>query len=122
MIKLIIAGSREFHSDEAWELLNKEVDEYISLLNDKDIEVISGGARGADSMGSTYAQNHEYPVKYFIPDWNGLGKKAGMVRNQEMAKYATHCIVFMVKEGSKGSQNMIANAKKYNLGLKVVLY
>lgn len=51
-IRLIIAGSRDF---DEYELLEKEVDKFIlsiqdSLGNGVPVEIVSGGARGADRL------------------------------------------------------------------------
>jgi len=125
MISLIIAGSRDFND---YELLVKEVDKYLlnivcSLevdLTEKiiPIEVVCGGARGADKLGERYAKERNLIIKYFIPDWK-KGKGAGYIRNEEMAKYGTHCICFW-DEISRGTKHMINIANKYKLDVKVV--
>ena len=119
-IRLIIAGSRDFND---YELLEKEVDKFIlniqdSLGNGVPVEIVSGGARGADRLGERYAKERGLPIKQFIPDWES-GKGAGYVRNEEMAKYSSNTIIFILS-GSKGSTHMAKIAKKYNLGLKVI--
>lgn len=43
-------------------------------------------------------------------DWDRLGKKAGMVRNAQMADYADAAIVFWDGK-SNGTANMISNMK-----------
>jgi hypothetical protein len=79
-------------------------------------EVVSGTARGADTLGEEWAQAHNVPVKRFPADWDGQGKSAGYKRNQVMATYAEALI--LVWDGkSKGSGHMLAIAKA--LGLKV---
>lgn len=119
-IKLIIAGSRNFND---YSLLVKEVDSFIHYLftenedRDFDIEIVSGGANGADKLGEKYAKEHNLATKQFIPDWS-VGRGAGFLRNLEMARYATHCICFDL--GTKGTGHMIKLAKEYNLGLKVI--
>jgi hypothetical protein len=117
-IRLIIAGSRDFNNSE---LLDREVDRYLEeiLKEGCEIEIISGGARGADRLGEAYAKIRDYKVKKFIPDWEKYKKSAGYIRNEEMAKYATHCIIFNL-DRSKGSVHMENIAIKYKLGLKVV--
>jgi predicted Rossmann fold nucleotide-binding protein DprA/Smf involved in DNA uptake len=49
-VRVIIAGSRDFND---YELLKKHCD-YL-LQNQKEVEIISGGARGADKLGERYA-------------------------------------------------------------------
>ena len=138
MIKLIIAGSRDFND---YKLLEKEVDSYIlSVLEKLDaivydefllriltnenfnvlpIEVVSGTARGADRLGEQYAKTRNLPIKYFTPNWSQNGKSAGYIRNEEMAKYSSDCIIFNLGR-SKGSVHMENIAKRYKLGLKVI--
>lgn len=88
---------------------------------DKDkLEIVSGGARGADSLGEFYAEERGYLIKQFIPDWE-IGKQAGYLRNLEMAKYADALVAFHDGK-SKGTQHMIDLAKKENLLVRVVNY
>lgn len=111
-MKTIIAGSREGFTIEdvykAWDLSNFRVS-----------EVVSGGARGVDRLGEQWAQENNVPITQFIPDWDGLGKKAGHVRNREMGDYADALIALWDGE-SKGTKGMIEYAQKK--GLKVYVY
>lgn len=75
-------------------------------------ELVSGGARGPDSLSAIWAKKNKISVKFFIPDWN-VGRHAGILRNIEMANYATHLIA--VTNGSKGTAHMISEARKRNL-------
>lgn len=51
--KIIIAGGRDFND---YELLKRECDRFINFIDPKvDIEIVWGGARGADSLGRKYA-------------------------------------------------------------------
>ena len=124
MLKLIIAGGRDFTD---YKLLEHEVKQFIieiagdQKLRRDDVEIVSGLARGADSLGIDFANEHWLPVVEFIADWDKYGKSAGPFRNEEMAKYATHCIVFWDGK-STGSKNMIENCKKYNLTYKIIQY
>lgn len=114
MIKCVIAGSRVFTR---WKEIYPIIDYFNQFLNID--EVVSGGARGVDRIGEHWAEDNFIEVKQFIPDWNGLGKKAGIVRNEEMAKYANAAIIIWDGE-SRGTKNMIENALKYGLKLYVV--
>ena len=112
--KLIIAGSRDFDN---YELLKQTV---IPYLNDI-AEIISGTARGADTLGEQFAKEFNIPIRQFPADWSTHGKKAGYLRNVQMAKNATACIVFWDGK-SRGTQHMINIAKQYGLKLKIVIY
>lgn len=120
--KIIIAGGREFKD---YPLLKKEVHEFIFHKLDlefKDkVEIVSGKAPGADSLGEEYAREMQYPVKEFPADWKTLGRTAGPVRNRQMAEYADACIVFW--DGlSRGTQSMISEAKKAGIILSIIRY
>lgn len=108
-MKVIIAGSRTFTDYKA---LTEHCDHLLS--NQYDIEIVSGTAQGADKLGERYAKEKGYPVKKFPANWDELGKKAGYIRNEQMAKYADALIAFWDGK-SKGTKHMIELAKKYNL-------
>lgn len=116
-INIVIAGSREFID---YEFLTKVLDDVVSRLRKKDYEtitIVSGKARGADSLGEKYARAHSLPVIECPADWDGLGKSAGYVRNEEMAKLAKLVIAFWNGK-SRGTKHMIDLARKYR---KIVL-
>lgn len=114
--KVIIAGGRDF-SD--YDLLSEKCDYYLGKKTN--VEVVSGGAKGADNLGERYAKERNIPVKLFLADWVKLGKRAGFVRNAEMAEYADALIAFWDKS-SKGTKHMIDTANEKELSVKVVQY
>ena len=118
MIKVIIAGTRDFND---YALLKKDVDYFLQDFNPSKIEIVSGNARGADKLGERYAKEHNLPVKLFPANWDKYGKRAGYLRNQEMANYADVLIAFW-DEKSKGTKHMIDIAKKQGLTVIVVGY
>lgn len=119
MYKVVIAGSRGFDS---YELLEKKMIGFLVGRYPKDVEIVSGTTRGADRLGERFAKDKGCHIKYFPADWDKHGKSAGYIRNSEMAKYADACVVFMKKEGTKGSQHMIDLAEKEGLRCKVVKF
>lgn len=114
MFKIIVAGSRDFFD---YEFLKERLDNALKNITEE-IEIVSGKAKGADTLGEQYAKERGYKIKEFPADWNGLGRKAGPLRNEEMAKYANACVVFR-KNFSRGSSDMINRAKNHLLKLKV---
>ena len=88
-MKIIVAGSREFKD---YEMLKNKLD--TLLINQKEIQIVSGGCRGADELGERYAKEKGYSLKVFKADWNKYGKKAGPLRNRQMAEYADGLVAF----------------------------
>ena len=125
-LRVIIAGSRDFND---YELLKKSAIEIITkktMLPDL-TRIVSGGARGADTLGERFANEMGLEISRFIPDWDGLGKRAGYVRNAEMAKFAVEddndgMLIAFWDGQSRGTKHMIDLAKKYGLEVHVVNY
>lgn len=107
-MKIVIAGSRTI-TDMNILLYALKLSCYKITKQD---EIVSGGARGVDFLGETYAIKNNIPLKVFKPDWNRYGKSAGVIRNYEMAKYCDKAVI--IHNGSKGSLNMIKNLIKFN--------
>lgn len=110
-MKVIIAGSRGITSLQD---IMVAVYEAGFRANDNPItEVVSGGAKGADTLGEVFAGLNSIPVKRFIPEWVRLGKKAGLVRNEEMGNYADALVAVWDGE-SRGTKHMIDFMKSIN--------
>lgn len=113
--RIIVAGSRGF-SDYA--LLDRKLTHILQHLSPDDTAIVSGCARGADTMGEHWAWEHRFEVLRFPAEWEVHGKRAGFIRNEQMADAATHLIAF--HDGvSRGTAHMIDLARKK--GLKVVV-
>ena len=122
--RIIIAGGRKFND---YKLLKNKVDFYLSDLVNKNyiIEIVTGKATGADSLGEKYALEKEYKIAEFPPDWNKYGKRAGYIRNAEMARYASKengALIAFWDTKSKGTKHMIDLAKEKNLAIRIVKY
>ena len=119
-MKVVVAGGRDFKD---YYLLKETLDNFQQEYGNI-TEVVSGTALGVDKLGEKYANENNIPIKRFVPDWEGLGKKAGHVRNRKMGDYAKEhngmLVAFWDKQ-SGGTKGMIDYAK--NIGLKsVVVY
>ena len=117
--KVIIAGGRDF-SD--YELLKRKVLFYTNDINkDNLIIILSGKAKGADSLGEKLAKEIGWKILEYPADWDKNGKSAGYIRNIEMAKNADALIGFWDGK-SRGTKHMIDTAEKYGLLVRVVKY
>jgi ABC-type enterochelin transport system substrate-binding protein len=115
-MKVIIAGGRNFRD---YNKLRESCDNI--LVNQKEVEIVSGTAAGADTLGERYAQEKGYEVKKFPAQWDLYGKSAGYKRNQQMAEYADGLIAFWDGK-SKGTKHMIDIANKMGLKVRVIRY
>lgn len=110
---IIVAGDRDFTNyDYLEQCLN-------SLFNtERPRTIISGCARGVDTLAIQYAQKHNLPLMKFPADWDTHGKSAGPIRNREMARNATHLVAFLTPH-SKGTRNMVKQAREFGLTVKI---
>ena len=90
--------------------------EYVKHVLDQlvnpDLDVIvSGGARGADSLARRYA--HEYGMRFTCheAEWNKWGKQAGFVRNKVLVADVDRVIAFHDGK-SNGTKNTLYLARK----------
>lgn len=106
-MNVIVCGGRDF-KDEALVLEVLTGFHHIFPID----TIVSGGCIGADIFGETWAAGFRICVKRFLPDWVAQGKKAGPLRNEEMALYSDACIAF---PGGKGTADMVRRAKAHRL-------
>lgn len=104
-MKIIIAGSRSITSP-------KIIREAIiqSKWQNEITEVVSGGARGVDKLGEMWAIQNNIPIKRFPANWKKYGKKAGSIRNKEMAEYGDRLIAIW-NGNSTGTIDMVQQMK-----------
>jgi hypothetical protein len=127
MHRVLIAGDREYgnsanHGDYALAYRQrKRVEKLITLLYrkyGKDLVIIEGGARGADTLARDYALGRGIPVMEFPAPWDYLPRAGGLVRNKWMLKIGKPHEVWIFHpciDASKGSKDMAKQAVKAGL-------
>lgn len=100
-MKVIIAGSRTITSEVD---VLKAIHESGWLM--QITQVVCGGADGADRLGKDFAEANGIPIRMFTADWDKYGKKAGVLRNVQMANHADALIAIWDGK-SKGTKHMI---------------
>ncbi len=132
MTKIIIAGGRDFCNPDYYPEGSKkylydeqkafrQLTALLWMSDYKDLEIISGGAKGADTVGERFARGNRIPLKVFPADWDEHGKAAGHIRNRQMGDYADRLIAFWDGE-SRGTKGMIEYAKGEGLIVRVISY
>lgn len=115
-MKLAVVGGRDFFD---YALLKEKLDKVHSRK--KITAIISGGARGADSLGAAWAIENGIRCIEFFPDWNKFGKRAGFLRNEHIISEADVCIAFWDGK-SRGTKSSIDFAEKKGIPLHIVSY
>lgn len=115
-MKVIIAGSRDFND---YSKLKESCNHLLSKNKDTNVEIVSGTAQGADTLGEQYASEKGYKLTQFPAEWDKYGKGAGFRRNVLMAKYSDYLIAFWNGK-SRGTHHMINTAKKHGVNIKII--
>ena len=90
--KVIVAGGRDFDN---YEFLKEKLDETFESLGDLDahpIEIISGMADGADTLGIKYAKEHKLTMVLYPANWNKYPRMAGILRNLNICLLRQHIL------------------------------
>lgn len=117
--KVIIAGSRGFSN---YKLFREQCNKFLrEKRKTSNIIVVSGHARGADTLGEKYAKDEGFSLEVFPANWNKFGKSAGFRRNEQMAEVADALIAFW-DGSSKGTKHMIEIMENKKLLVRVVNY
>ena len=105
MIKrVVVSGSRDYCD---YEEAKKYIDFCISgIRSEYTIVFVSGGCRGADSLGEYYAKENGFDVEVYKAEWDKYGNRAGPLRNSVMAEKGDYFICFWDGK-SKGTKNML---------------
>jgi hypothetical protein len=105
-MKVAVVGSRGFDD---YKRLKHTLD---SILAGSGFDtIVSGGARGADSLGARYADEKGIKKIIHLPDWEMHGKAAGFIRNKDIIDDADF-IVACWDGVSRGTSNSLALAKE----------
>lgn len=81
--------------------------------------VISGGAKGVDTIAEKWALENQIPTTIFYPDWELYGKSAGPIRNEHIVKNCDMIIAFW-DGSSPGTKNSINLAERYGKKVRII--
>lgn len=119
--KVIIAGSRNF---EDYALMSEKLNDlfvHSSEFNGSVIKIISGMAKGADTLAIRYADEHKMTKVLFPANWKSYLRIAGFLRNRDMLNIATHLIAFWDGKSS-GTKDMIDIAQEKGIPVWIFNY
>ena len=130
-MRILVCGGRDY-GEYKWPMKQSDpkdvecIEGQIKLLQDKlkeladefgRIEIIEGGARGADRHAREWAISNNIKFSTFHADWGQYGKRAGILRNIEMLERGDPVLVIAFP-GRRGTAHMVGIAKK--AGVKVI--
>lgn len=111
MKRVLICGSRDWQDLGA--IFNR-----VAGLGPKDI-VIHGGAVGADRLAEQAARQLGHHTAEVRPLWDHFGKRAGHIRNAAMLDLQPDLVLAFQRNGSKGTQGTIDEARKRGVEVEV---
>lgn len=85
-----------------------------------DIEIIEGGAKGADSAAADFAIVNYTKLTEVKADWEKYGKAAGMIRNRQMIDLKPDLVIAF--PGGIGTANMVTIARMNGVEVMEVPY
>ena len=111
---LAVIGSRTFKD---MPLLIEHMDKACAQFSVT--AIVSGGAKGADTLAAEHAAVLGLPVEIFKPDWAQFGRGAGPIRNKVIVSAADVVLAFWNGE-SKGTKQALSYAKEVGKHVIVV--
>jgi len=111
-MRVLVCGGRSF-TDQA--LLEDTLDR-LHLARGFAV-LIEGDAVGADRLAGAWAETRGIAHLVFKADWDGLGSKAGPIRNQQMLTEGKPDLV-VAFPGRRGTAHMIGLAR--DAGVEVI--
>lgn len=109
-IKAAIVGSRSFTDYQA---LKKFIANICQENNLRIHTIISGGAKGADTLAEQYADEMGYAKTILPAEWAKYGRAAGHKRNIDIITLCDICFAFWDTK-SPGTQHAITLCQKQN--------
>ena len=118
MFYVLISGKRDFTDYERFSCI---LDESLKDI-EGEIEIVEGGAKGADALARRYALEKGLKCREFPALWDVNGRAAGPIRNSEMVKFIAgkDCKAIFFWDGkSKGTGDCLKKARKAGIDCEV---
>ena len=113
-MRVLVCGGRDY-PDQA------KVNSVLTPLLEQfpDLEIIEGGATGADLLAKNWAHAKNVPVQTFPANWKLYGKRAGYIRNVQMLEEGQPDMVIAFP-GGPGTGMMVNLADKANVSVRII--
>lgn len=113
-MRVLITGSRDWFDYPA-------IKDCLSALaaTESPVEVIHGGARGADYYAGVAARTLGLVVSVYPADWSVEPRRAGILRNLQMLDTRPDLVIAFQRNGSRGTQHTVDEAKRRGIPVEV---
>lgn len=111
MSRVLVCGSRDWSDIHAIRLALVALDPHTTIIH--------GAAPGADTIAGWLAHDFGFTVEAFPADWKRYGKRAGFLRNVAMLDTRPTLVLAFQKNGSRGTQHTIDEARKRDIPVVV---
>jgi hypothetical protein len=118
-MRVLVSGSRYLTDEFPVRRELATIDQYAKALG-LELTLLHGDARGADSIAAKIATEFGWAIEAFPADWEGMGRRAGYVRNSAMFYSGVDMLIAFPKGESKGTRHAIALAEKTGVRMKVI--
>lgn len=119
-MRVIVCGSRH------WSDRKAIADKLYELVTERNLRfpdpvIVHGAARGADRLAEDEAGKAGLLTEGHPADWDAYGKRAGLIRNEHMARLGADLCVAFWDGRSNGTAHMINTARNHGIPVEVVL-
>lgn len=111
-MKVLVCGSRQWTDPDS-------IEKRLRMLP-AGTTIISGAARGADSIAASIGRKLELEVREFPAEWDKFGRSAGYRRNLAMLEQDPDLVIAFHVGNSPGTAHAIENARKREIPVEVI--
>lgn len=131
MLRILVTGSRDFGN---YNVVSRALVVAIETLiknnpDDKEIVVVHGGARGADTLADDFVlrsalfmtgKGYRLRSEKHRADWNKYNKAAGPIRNQEMVDLGADICLKFIKHGAANTGTTDCARRAAKAGIEIM--
>jgi hypothetical protein len=110
--RVIVCGSRDWQD-------SRRIRDRLLFLPEH-ATIVHGDARGADSIADGWAKISGFAIEPHPADWERHGKRAGPIRNEEMAALGADICIAFWDGTSTGTADMLKRAEAHGIPTEVV--
>jgi hypothetical protein len=116
-MRVLVCGSRDWTD---WEAIGARLTD-LELFDaaDRSVRLLHGAARGADELAARLGEGLGFEVVAYPADWERYGRRAGILRNLAMLDTRPDLVLAFQRNGSRGTQHTINEARKRGIPVEV---